>query len=92
MNSKRGVLGSFIVTFVAIIIIALILLGFVYVYSMIKSVSDENAGAVIYKEDKIGIDDGIGYMSNYAELVEAKAEASKGVSLDDAIREAGYEK
>ena len=92
MNSKKGEIGSFVVMFVATIIVALLLLGFIYISSMIKVVSDENAGTVIHKEDKIGIEDGVGYMSNYVKLIEVKAEVSKGVSLDDAIGKVGYEK
>ena len=92
MISKKGIIGRFVVTFVATIVIALILLGFVFMSSMAKSSSKANAGVVIYKEDKLGIDDGIGYISNYAKLVEAKGKVGGDVSLSQAISEVGYEK
>ncbi len=92
MKSKRGVIGRFVVTFVATITIALILLGFVFINSMVTMAGEKGAGIVIYKEDKLGIKDGVGYMNNYAKLVEAKAISSLGFSLDDTISEVGYGK
>ena len=92
MKSKRGVIGRFIVTFIATIVIALILIGFVFVSSMIKTISKANAGLVIHDEDMIGIDDGVGYMDNYVKLVEAKGRVRDDISLDGAIGEVGYEK
>ena len=92
MNSKRGVIGRFIVSFVATIIIVLVLTGFILLSSMVKIVSKADAGLVIYKEDMIGIDDGIGYMKNYARLVEARSEVNIYLSLNQALLEVRYEK
>ena len=88
MNSKRGGVGVFTVTFVATIVIMLILIGFVLLSSMVKVVSKADAGLVIHDEDMVGIDDGIGYMENYVKLTEAK---SKVLSLDQALLEVRYE-
>ena len=91
MNSKKGVLGSFVVTFVATIIIVLILIGFVFISSIVKIASRADTGLVVHNEEMVGIDDGIGYMENYMKLVEAKGKVQDGVSLDEAILEARYE-
>ena len=92
MNSKRGEVGRFIVTFVAIILITLILAGFVFISSVVRNVSKANTGLVIHDENMIGIDDGIGYMENYVKLVEAKSKVGKYLSLDQVLLEVGYEK
>jgi len=84
--------GSFIVNFFATIIIVGLLIGFAMMSSWVKITSKAHAGLVIYSEKEIGISDGIGYMNNYAKFVEAKAKVSDGVSLNNAIAEAGYEK
>lgn len=92
MKSKRGVVGSFMTTFIATIIIVLILIGFVFMSSMVKIASKADAGLVVHKEDVIGIDDGVGYMDNYVKLVEARGKVWDNVSLDNALSEVGYEK
>ena len=79
-------------TFVATIVIVLILVGFVFISSMVKTISKADAGLVVHEEDMIGIDDGIGYMDNYVELVEARSKVGSDVFLDDAMTEVGYER
>jgi len=91
-RKKGDELGSFIVNFVAIVILAGLLTGFVLVSSLVKKITKADAGLVVYSENRIGIDDGIGYMSNYAKLIEVRSAVKKGASLDEAIREAGYGK
>ncbi len=92
MKSKRGVIGSFMVSFIATIIIVLILVGFVLMSSLVKVVSKADAGLVIHDESMVGINDGIGYMNNYAKLIEARSKVGTYLSLDQSLLEVGYEK
>ena len=92
-GQKRGEeLGSFLVNFVATIVLVILLISFAVASSWIKSSAKADAGLVVQKGDKIGNSDGVGYMNNYAKLVEVRMKISDGVSLDNAIAEAGYEK
>ena len=88
---KKGVIGSFIVLFVATVFIIMILIGFVFMSYAVKSFSEAKSGLVIHKESKVGISDGVGYMKNYFGFVELRRRISAGAFLNDAISEVGYE-
>ena len=88
--NRRGVIGSFSVTFVATIIIAMLLISMIVFSLVIKQVTNANGEIVLQKEDSLGIADGVGYMENYAKLVEARM--NNNLSLDDALLEVQYEK
>ena len=91
-KNKRGVLGSFTVTFVATVIIVVLLLVFVFLSSTVEIFSNQNAGETIFKEDSLGLTDGVGYMENYKKLTEARFLVNSETSLDDALVEVDYEK
>jgi len=91
-SQKKGGVGDFISLFVATIVIFILLIVFAMMASLVKITTQADAGQVIYSENQIGISNGIGYMNNYAKFVEVKAKVSDGVSLNNAIVEAGYEK
>ena len=78
--------------FIATVVIILILTVFVLVSSMMKVVTKNHTGETIYSESRAGIDGGVGYMDNYAKLVEVRQKIGEGLSLDNAIKEAGYER
>jgi hypothetical protein len=90
LYNRKGVIGSFSVTFIAIIIIAALLISMVVFSSIIKQATNANGEIVLQEEDSLGITDGVGYMENYAKLVEARM--NDDLTLDDALVEVGYEK
>lgn len=90
--NKRGVIGSFTTTFVATLMIFLILIYLVFIAVGIKEFTGAKGEVVIQKEDSLGIDEGVGYMENYIKLVEAKSIVDDETSLGEAILEVGYEK
>lgn len=90
MKNKRAVIGDFIVTFVSIVIIVALLIGFAFSASLIKASSRENVGTVVFNEDSLGLSDGVGYMENYIKLIDAKSRVDDGVSLDEALAGVGY--
>lgn len=92
MKNKRGIIGSFAVNFVATIIIIIMLLVFAFTYSALRSYIKAEEGLVVYTEEKLGIEDGVGYMENYAKLVEARSKIDEDTNLDEALLEVGYEK
>lgn len=94
MRSKKGAagVGTFFVNIFAIIVIFVILTLFIFFNSFIKNFTDQKVGKVIYKEDSLGIDGGVGYMNNYFKLVNLKGDVFYGYGLDKAISEVGYAK
>jgi hypothetical protein len=92
MNSKRGILGGFIVMFVATIVIFVILLGLVIFSLFVREMDNADADVSIHNETMTGIDDVFVYMVDNDKFVRAKFLVEKGFSLDDALEEEGYEK
>ena len=93
MRNKKGQSGGdFIVNFIATIIIVILLMGFVFISNMVRISSGHSAGETVFKEDLLGITDGVGYMENYAKLVEARSASRGGFPLDRALHEVNYER
>lgn len=91
-KNKSGQLGGFVTTFVATIIIVIIILVFLLFSSVIKSNAQASSGEAVFREDSLGIDDGVGYMDNYFKLVEARNLHHLGSDFDSAILEVEYER
>ena len=97
MNSKRGgVLGGFLTMFAATIVIFVVLLilvvGSVVFKEVVRKWDNADADISIHDEARIGIDDVFNYMVENRNFVRVKFEVEKGVSLEEALEEAKYEK
>lgn len=90
-KNKKGVIGSFMMMVLAMTIIAF-LVAFLLMAASIREGFNQNNGEVIFKEDSLNLDDGVGYMKNYEKLVEARAIAGEDVSFNNALLEVGYVK
>ena len=88
--NKKGVIGSFTTTFVAIIIVAILVTMFILSAAYLKSLTGIDSGEVVFQEDSLGLEDGVGYMNNYIKLVDAKSRVGDELSLDEALLEVNY--
>ena len=80
--NKKGVIASFITTFVATIIIALILLVFVFGSGIVKKVANVDSGVAVYSEKDVEINNIFSYMLEYSSLLEAKFSLEGGFPSD----------
>ena len=92
MKNKRGIIGSFIATFISTIIIIILIGIFIFTSSNVKLAADESAGEIIFNEESLGIENGVGYMENYIKLIDVKSRVNSGTSLDKALSEVKYER
>jgi hypothetical protein len=91
IRNKRGGLGNFISMFVAIIVIVIILLGFIFISGVFKKFSEKPAAVVFFGEDG-SEKDFFNYMDDeYGELAEVRVFVAGEKSVDDAIKEAEYD-
>ena len=89
---KGGILGGTMVTFVATIIIVIILLVFSFGAMFVKTVDKSAGGLAVVSEGKVGLGDVWDYMPNYFKLVRVRVLVEGGRKVDDAISEVGYVK
>ena len=89
---SRGIIGGMMVTFVATILIFLILLVFVIGSSFVKEFDGVADGLRVYDEGDVGISDIGSYMLNYSMIVSVRYYVFEGKSIGEAIVEAGYDK
>jgi len=97
MNSKRGgVLGGFIVMFIAAVIIFAILLilvvGSVVFKNVVREWDNADADINIHDERVTGLGDVFNYMAWNRNFVRVKFLVEDGKSLEEALKEAEYEK
>ena len=90
--NKKGMIGSFITTFVATIIIALILLIFVLGSGVVKKIANVDNNVAIYSEKDVEINNIFNYMSEYSSLLEAKFNLEGSMSLDKFPSRGAYDK
>ncbi|MFA5061248.1 MAG: hypothetical protein WC494_02955 [Candidatus Pacearchaeota archaeon] len=91
MNNK-AVIGKTFTLFIATIAIVIILLIFVISSSTIKEIDNSNAGLKIYTSADLDLDNIQEYMIKYLGLTKIRFFINKGFSLENAIKEANYEK
>jgi len=80
--NKKGGVASFMTNFVATIVIALILLIFVFGSGVIKEFANVDNGVAIYSEKNVEINNIFNYMSEYSSLLETKFYLEGGISSD----------
>lgn len=90
MNSKKGILGGIIATFVVVVVILLILVIFVFARGIIKKAAGVEDGVKVVSEAEVGIDEVFNYLSDYSRLAEVKVLVRQGKAYEDARVEAGY--
>ena len=91
MVNRRGILGGTMVTFVATIVIVIILLIFVIGASVIKVVDKSAGGLRVYDEAMVGLRNVDEYMKgNYLKLVSVRFFVAKDEGVNGAIGRAGY--
>ena len=88
---KRGILGGMMVTFIATIVIIIILLVFSFGAVLVKTFDDVAEGLVVRGGKAVGLKDVWDYMSDYLKLVEVRVLVRKG-SVRDALLGVGYDK
>ena len=91
-NDKRGVVGSFMVMFVATVAIVLILFLFIFGSGLIKRIHKVDADVSIHDEKRTGLSDVLNYILEYEQFAEAKFLIEGGTEIDDALVEVEYEK
>ena len=89
---KRGILGGFIVMFVATIVIFLILMGLVIFSVFVREWDNVDADVSIHDYTKTGIGDVFNYMAGNRNFVQAKFLVAGGLGLEEALMEEGYER
>ena len=77
-------------TFIATIVIILILVIFVLGSGVIKKLSEVENGLQVYDESDVGINEIFSYLSGYSRLAEVKISIRQGELFDNASLEAGY--
>lgn len=90
MRSKRGGIGDLLGLFVATIVIAIILIGFVVIVGVVKTFDKVKTGEKIYREGDVGVGDVKVYMKNYGRLVKAEGLIEKGEFVDEALELVEY--
>jgi hypothetical protein len=90
LKNKLGQLGGFITTFVATIIIVILISVFLLFAGVIKSNAEAHTGEAVFREDSLGIEDGVGYMEDYFKLVEVRSKYHSGSNFEEAMSEVGY--
>ena len=88
--SKKAQVGGFITTFVATIIIVIMILIFLFFSTLIRLDAEAAVGEAAFREDSLGLDDGVGYMEKYSKLVEVRGLYHSGIDFEDAMAEVGY--
>ena len=78
------------VTFIAIVVILIIILVFILGSGVIKKMAGNEKGVRVLEESDVGIENVLSYLDNYFRLMEVKVFVVKGQSFEDARREAGY--
>lgn len=88
-KNKRAQLGNTLATFIATILIIIILLGYVIISGAVKAVSDK--GIVVAKESEVGLSNMNNYNNyEFTKVVQLKFSLSKSKNILKAMREAGY--
>jgi len=91
IGNKKGLFGGFIGMFVATIAVIIILLIFIFVSGIVKTVSNNKEGVAVRSLQQTGISNIYSYMDDFVKLVNVRAKISLGEGLDSALKEAGYE-
>jgi len=91
-GKRGGILGGFIVMFVATIVIFVILLGLVVFSAFVREFDKADADVSIHGEIETGLVDVRNYMARNRNFVQAKFRIIKdGLSLDEALVKEGYD-
>lgn len=91
LRDKRGILGNFIVMFIATIAIVLILVAFVLGAGIVKKINNVGGGVVVYDERGVEINNVFNYIDRYIALLNVRFFLERGLSLDESFAEVGYE-
>jgi hypothetical protein len=89
---KKGIIGGFIVNFIATIAITVILLVFILGAGIIKKVSNADGDFVIFDETKVGMANVFNYIDNYFKLVDIRFLMENGFDFDAALMEVNNDK
>ena len=82
-DKQGALLGPTMATFIATIAIILILLVFVFVSGIVKTVSNTTSGEKIRDEDGVGLGDVEDYVEDdYVKLTKVRLELIKGEGVD----------
>ena len=85
--NRRGIIGGMMVTFVATIIIILILFIFVIGATFIREFDGAASEVRVYSGSEVGLGDVDNYMLNYSKVVSVRYYVGAGMSLADALVE-----
>lgn len=77
-------------TFIATVIIIVILLVFVFGSGILKKVTGADGGEIVESEKEVGLDDVFYYLPNYLKLMKVNVLMRKGQSFEDASLEVEY--
>jgi len=91
-KDKRGIVGNFMVMFVATIVIIAVLMIFIFGSGLIKRIHKVDVDVSIHDEERTGLNDVFNDALDYEKLSGAKFLVAGGSSLDSALAEVGYEK
>ena len=91
-GKRGGILGGFVVMFVATIVIFVILLGLVIFSVFVREFDNADSDVIIPDLAEMGIGDVFNYMAGNRNFVQAKFLIENGMGLDEALEEEGYEK
>ena len=92
LQNKKGILGSFVVMFVATIVIVIILTVFILSAGVIKKLNGAEGGTAIYDEEGVEIDNVFDYMDRYISLVKVRFFLERGSTLEKSFAEGDYGK
>lgn len=86
-------LGSLVSTFIATILIIIVLIVFAVYSGIVKATGSVSSGVKVAKEDVNGIGNIDSYFNNFNNLVKARFLIFvQGEKINQALQEAGYEK
>jgi len=89
---KRGIIGGMMVTFVATILIIVILIIFVIGATFIREFDGAADELRVYDEVDVGIGDIGSYMLNYSKLTNVRYRVEVGGRVAEVLKEVGYDK
>ena len=89
-SQKRADSGETVISFVATILVILIILGSVLISGFVKKAAGIKGGVKVDEESEVGLGNVLSYGDNYISLLEVKFLIGEGQGVDSAMREADY--
>jgi hypothetical protein len=85
MLNRRAIIGQLPALFIGTFLVAVLLVGFLFLSGTVKSLEGAHNGEKIYKEGEIGAGDIRIAMKNHERFVDAKLRIRNGESIDAAL-------